>query len=546
MGTLSRRLGMLLMTLAAVGLVACGSSATSSTTDSTTTTAAIDDTGDTVPGDVVLASPTASTAAASASISRGLKQEGTEFTPRGDKPGDPQGEHFEARKEALQELISGDGDCSFTLAMEMVDEPGCYGPSVDYANHPAGSPTTGQLPQGDVGIWDPLEGDEACAAAQMNALVKKVASKVDNMISIFGAMACAGKKAGIDLPAVDAEVDLTSAMSSNVTVTGLTISDAKIKRLADSGTNPVFLSTITITMAIPNGSTFTGQIILKHIPTADDNSTYKGKLSVKMTKSDSAFGGGCTTQDIGTAATAGVMGGVVKYEKSSATSLVYEADYAEFCGADADPFDDDNNLNRENADSTNPTGWGSNYNYGLFSLNPVNGTGAVAYAWQAGSGDQRTRVLNVTTTVAADDSASGTAFYGFGPGVDADATLGSIDGFVCNWARGAINQNPRDAASLDTAGLGFDLAQKQVLSRAAAADIFTSTDDNITFAPSNNCDLAAGSPFTYQNADPTADSQNDRESGDVANAVDNDLVPLTDVTAGFTRPTAPVDVGGSS
>lgn len=495
-----------------------------------------------VPSDVVLSSPTASIAG-SASISA-VKAEGD---PPADKPGDPVADDFASKREALNALITGEGECAFTLQMPQVTEPDCYGPRIDYVNHPdvGGVPPgpNGQLPPLDTGFWNETQGaTEACAAAKMNALIDKVASKVDNMVKIFGAMACAGKKADVDPPAVNALVDLKDEMGANVGVDGLTIDSATIERLADdSDGNSVYLSTIETTMSFPDGQSSSGRIILKHIPTAADNTTYKGKLSVKMSFANV---GGCGEGVEGQGA--GVLAGTVLYSKASESAVVYEFNFADFCGADTDPFDGNNNIDKTDKydPASNPDGWVHNWNYGLFSLNPSNGTGSVAYAWQAGAQDQRTRVLDVTVTPADDGSASGTAYYGFGPDV-ANSGLGSIDGFVCNWAGpgGAISVMDRSAENLLAVGKGVDKAQKQILTRAAGATEFTTTpaDSFIKYAITNTCEAGAGGNFTYQAI--LGDGSHPGYSNDRTTTIEAVVSELIDRTIiDFVTPTPPTDL----
>ena len=471
---------------------------------------------------MVISSPTASTAANS-SISVGKASL---------KPGDPAGSDGVSKREALAALISTANECTFTLNMPTVNEPDCYGPRVNYAGHPGGTPSSGKLPVGDTGIWNPTEGaTEACAAAQMNALVDKVARKVDNMISMFGSMACLGRKAGISLPAIGSSIDLKDEMAAHAAIDGLTINAATLERLADEGTYSAFKSIITSVMSI-GSEDITGTVTLKHIPTSSDNSTYKGKAKVKMSMDSVDDCGG-----------AGVMAGTILYEKTSTSSVVYEFNFADFCGSTTDPFDSDGNIDpsdKYNA-ASNPDGWTHNWNYGLFSLNPTNDTGTVSYAWQAGKDDQRTRVMNVTTTGATD--LSGNAYYGFGPDIAANSGIGTIDGFICNWIGpgGAGFEVDRSATTLLANGKGWNKAQRQVLSKASGATEFTATSSSILYSPVNDCTSDAGDGFTYNAVDGAGNAlsySNDRTSA--ATAIASELINLSDVI--FTLPTAPTDI----
>ena len=56
----------------------------------------------------------------------------------------------------------------------------CYGPQLAYVNHPYDNSSDGTLPTGDLGIWTAYNNNttqEACAAGQMNLLMKKLVKK---------------------------------------------------------------------------------------------------------------------------------------------------------------------------------------------------------------------------------------------------------------------------------------------------------------------------------------------------------------------------------
>ncbi len=512
------------VTLGALTWMAGCGSATSVGNSSTTTASA------TVPTDVVVSSPTASTAATSSSlavkevIAVDADASSTAATDYGTK------------RQALATLAAGTGSCAFSLPRAAGTRPSCYGPTVNVLNHPEAihpdADSTGdqdgdrQLPQGDLGIWSASEGTQACAAAEMNNLVDGVAAKVDTVMNMFAAMACAESKGGVVLPAVGETLDVTSVVTAQTAITGITVSSASLARSAnDSDGNPVYVSTISMTVTNAQG-TQTVNLILKHIPTAADNSTYKGKVSFRL-------GNATGTESNCPQGTSGTTSaGTVLYSKTSSSSVIYLLNSAEFCGSTTNPFDSNNNISAsDKASMTNTDGWGGNWNYGVFGVNPQNGTGSVAYAWQAGQGDSATRVFNMSTSVAADNSASGTAYFGFGPAVS-DATFnGSITGFYCNWAAAGVSH---------TASLR---AQRQELSRAIAATNFTASSSNIRFAPTNSCDAGPadpqGNPFTYTSGAGAVVGTMDNDVN-TPTTVTNTLIPLTSVV--FTLPTAPGDV----
>lgn len=533
---------------AAATLGACGSSGGAASGSSTTTSSS---SSDAVPTDVVIASPTASTSGSSSDVSVGKGLKATAL------PGDASSSSYSDKKAAREALEAGTGTCGFTPSLTMPSVVQCYGPQLTYANHPDGSPSSGTLPPFDTGFWNLTEGasGQACAAAQVNSLIDAVSTRVDMMFNMFDMMVCVGKKAGLSLPAVGATTDYKTSMSANGSVSGITVNTATIERLANSSAgNPVYKSTINITISV-GGMSRTGTAILKNEVTGTDASgknNYKGKLSMTMSN-PTAIGNNCGSNapDSGS-----VMAGVVKYVKSSATSVKYEMNYAEFCGTTASPLDSSNNISRTNVfsqtatTSTNSgaskTGWGSNWNYGIFDLNPSNGTGSVAYAWQAGYNDQRTRVMDITVSQASDGSASGTAWYGFGPDVNGSETLGSIDGFICNWTgpNGATSVPGNNRSQATLAALSppraVSKSQKQKLTRANGATVYTTTaaNSNITYAVDNSCDkVSNNATFTFQSSAGTM-------TNDVTGSglVTNNLVAIPSSTD-FPMPSTVDDVG---
>lgn len=505
--------------LSGMALAGCGAAGTSSGNPSTTTASA-------VPSDLVLSSPTASTAVA-ASRSKGLRK----------ATGDPTTSDYLSKQAALQALINAAGDCAFTLQLPTVTPPACYGPALTFSSHPEAttpdSNTTdngaddddGTLPTGDLGLWNTNEGSEACAAAQMNYVVDAVARRVDNFIKLFGVAICAQKKAGLSLPAVGETLNLATAMQTHAQVIGLTVTTLALGRQANTtGGHAVYHMTFTGTLGFAGNITKESQITLTHIPTAEDNSTYRGQLSIRQSN---LAEGGMNCASVG--ATGSVDATTILYEKTAADNLIYLLNDAEFCGATTNPFDSQMNIApSDKASLTNPEGWANNWDYGLFRFNPSAGTGVVAYAWQAGMNDQQARVLNVTTSAQTDGRITGTAYFGFGPEVAATSGLGTIDRFICNWAGpgGAItSQNYTGVAKV----------QRQGLVRATGGAAFTSVESDlaITYAPTTTCNTNSG--FVYQSSD--GSMTNDNASG---TAVTNGLLDVSQLS--FTMPTRPSDL----
>lgn len=511
------------------GTGSVGTSSGNPSTPSSTTIASA------VPGDMVVSSPTAESSTASASVAKSLAKAAANVDTSDPSAG------YQAKREFLQNLINSDDACNIPPNHQSPRSPSCYGPRIIYAGHPDATnnpadPPNGDLPPGDLGIWNATqtipggESTEACAAAQVNYLIARVASEVDRAIHLFGAMACAGRLAGIALPAIgDAPVDMQQAMADRITVPGLTITSATLQRQSDDAAgHAVYRSQVASTITALDNTTRTVEVTLLHVPTNDDNTTYQGRLAVLVHLANGRGGIAGNCSESGLSGT--TVATVIDYVKSSATSLQYALSFGEFCGETTNPLATD--LSIDPADKLNPTsnpdGWGNDWNYGLFQLDPSSTTGSVAYAWQAGARDGFTRVLNVGVTANSDNSAAGNAYFGFGPDAAADG-VGSISGFYCNWA-GPNNQR-----------IYQERAQRQVLTRSVSGSVFEATSSNITYAPTNSCDASAGDDFTYYAFD--GDEGNptplnfDNDRTDDAAAVTNDLIPLADIE--FTLPDIP-------
>ncbi len=546
-----RSIAYLAMIATLCALAACGGGSASSTTDSTdgttdgtTTTSAPDSTADTVPVDLAVSSPTAVTSASSS------------LSAKAAKPGDFDSADYKEKIETAEQFVLGTGECAFTLQMDTPTRPDCYGPTLNVCNHPnattsdqdCGMPQGNglnnesddvQLPQGDLGIWSATEDDQACAAAQMNYLVDTVASIVDNMVKVTQSVACAGEKANVALPAANASSDLKAVLAEHVDVEGLTFDTATLARGADtSDGDPVYTYTLAMSLLFPGQQTATeGSVTLTHIPKKDDKDTYRGKMRMQITESQADMN--CPQ------GTDGSLKVVEIYYQKSGTTFKYDMNSVPFCGRTAvaaNPLDP-----TEKSSESNPDGWGGNWNYGRYNVDTSNGTGTVAYAWQAGKGDGFTRVLNVVTSAAADGSASGDAYFGFGNDI-ASTDNGEIQGFWCNWA------GPGNAKTQSVTAPNQLLAQKQGMTRAVGATKFVSdsSDLSITFAPTNNCNASAGMKyFVPTDANNKTFPQNESDTSTMivldnnkttaASTVTNNLIGIADIV--FTQPTAPDKTG---
>lgn len=524
------------------------------------------------PTDLAVSSPTASTSSTSdlrvalrAGRSKNVAENSESIRPM----------PFSEKKEALNNLLNPttpgspppipEGAINFEKSAPPVE---CYGPALFWSGtHPdgGGQNQQNQYPPLDLGFWIETEPDtgEACPAALTNNIMGEIENYVNMIMVPAGALGVAAD-GGSALPAQGEELDLATFAGEVVEGSNLPmeVTTATLSREAEDNSEgfPVFVTSTTGTINVTEiqGQTAseapTFEMTIQHIPEVEmdaaslriksdavpEAETYCGLVQQKVNlpaDSQNMNFQGCTamTQCIS-----------VTYCKNSATSMTYLLKKAEFCGADADCFDSNGEVTttaRQNQQQQqqqpqggNPpplvlkntgesTGWSANFFYILAEVNPEDGTGSVVQAWVAGSSDALSRIANISTTANSDGTITGIGYFGFGVPPDSETgTVGEIDRMICNWAGpgGAIS-------TMDYTGV--QKAQGQAFTKNSAG-LFVSDDDdavNITYAPTNSCDKAAGT-FSYG----TTQAANDVAGSDV---ITNDLIDLDDVD--FTMPTVP-------
>lgn len=450
--------------------------------------------------DMVLTSPTAQRTGSS------LFSTGPKYTILGDVVAmvgpDPEDSPKE-KKDALEALIADTppASCAISLNMQNAGRANCYGPSVNWLDHEFNG-ASGTWPGGDLGIWTDTEASsgEACVAAQLNAQMKGAISFIDTAQFIAAGIACVANKNGLTLPsAPSSSLDLTSDMSGVVTInsSAMTVTAAEILRDAnDSSGNPVYVTTLAGTVGT---KTFT--IRVKHVPTSTDDSTNKGKISVKVSNS----GGGTD-------------GASLEYEKTSSTAGKLLLKKINFNSASADPFVSTSNYTVDYSKS-----WNNNADYLLAAINPSNFTGTYAYAWQAGNADDHTRTFNAILNESG-GVVTGTAFFGYGPTMQTGP--GSIAGMICAWTGPDQNHTP------------VSKVQRQDLALSSGKFIVSGTT-HTTFDPVADCEadtnIASGTTMVMNWNDGVSQTRS------VSNTTEN-LSPLSDVAGALTIPTAPANV----
>lgn len=400
------------------------------------------------------------------------------------------------KKDRLKELLkdTAPATCNIALTLHNPGNAPCYSPNVSYTDHEYDS-SGGSFPGGDLGIWeDANAGGEACLAAQLNGRMKGVMSLVDAGQFIGAGIGCVANKEGIALPtAANTSADLTSAMSGVITVDTqpLTITSATIARDADSGSNPVFLTTLTGT-----AGTKTINIRIKHVPTTSDDSTIRGKISVVVSNTSPA-------------STDGVS---LEYEKTTSTEGKFLLKKINFNTAAQDPF-----VSGSDRTVDFSKNWNNNADYFIGSMNLTNFTGQFSYAWQAGNGDSHTRVFNTVVT-SNGGTPEATGFFGFGPRVQNGA--GGISGMICAWTGPDSSHTP------------VTKVQKQTMIFSSNKFVVSGTQ-NTVFDPVADCEATGSMAMTWNSGGSTR----------LVSATTENLSPLAEVASTIgTLPTAPTTV----
>lgn len=430
----------LFLSCLSVAINSCSGSSSSSDSASTATSAL----AQLLAEEMVLASPTAKQSSA-------LMLEGPRYFSDGDVvylEAPSADDSAQEKKEALEKMLSSTppSSCAISINTHNAGRANCYGPSVNYTNHDSGG-GNGSWPGGDLGIWEESEIGEACSAAQLNAQMKGAISYIDAAQFITAGVACVATKKGSTLPASGATLDLTADMAGQVSINGtaLTVTLASIARASDDASgNPVYVTTIE---GAAGSNTYS--IRLKHIPTSSDDSTNKGKISIKAVTN------------------AGTDGLSLSYEKTSATEGKMLLKKINSNNTSFDPFVSSTDFTVDYSKA-----WNNNADYFLALINPSNYTGVFSYAWQAGNGDSHSRVFNAKISESS-GSVTGSAFFGFGPTMQAGP--GSIAGMICAWTGPDSTHTP------------VSKVQRQNIELSAGKFIVSGTS-NTVFDPVADCE----------------------------------------------------------
>lgn len=415
---------------------------------------------------------------------------------------------YAAHTAAINEILNSTSPslCDFDPELFLADEndADCYGPSVDYENHPDASGSSdpklnGELPPGDLGIWEETDATtgHACAAAELNARMRGVSQKSKAALSGLASLICVINSNGLSMPSSSTS-DLIAEMTA-LGVADVTFNVATISHEINADGNDEYSYNLDFNYA-PGSDSHDIVVDMTHVPGATPAEEYSGQVSYTVTGTQS--GGNCPNTDV-------TDNGSLQYVRHALDSMDVEVRSGQFCGAGSDGRDTnglvDPSLKYDAA--SNPTGWGNNFNLLTANYDPTSLLGDYAYSWQAGPDDGNTRVFNLEVAQLASAQMAYT-FYGYGD--DIESTDGSVEGFICNWAGAGADHDIVESA------------QYQVVAYDETSGTFTSIESNIGYAPTVACEYDGTGSFVF-------DTDGDGDLTDEANvAVTNDLLVGTD------------------
>ena len=378
-------------------------------------------------------------------------------------------------------------DCSTYLPEpQQKVEPSCYGPEIYYQYHLDGivTPSPGNncsgsdsdaayciAPTGDVGIWESLISDgTACSAAKMNSDISYLASFTDISKVISSMAYCLHDEGTISsIPSVGSSIDITTAINNAVLNSDITFSS-----VTWSATSNVNGDIYSIAMQLSEGQmTSTTQ--------ERSDGQYWGTIYGSFSQGSSFISGGVEAFSL-------------RYN-TTASGVKYKFMGAQFESSETDYFDANNMV------STSKN-WSGNFSRVVAEVND-DGTAIMTYAWQAGQVDDNSRVFNAKLN----SETAGVAYFSFGEQMgdsgssNSGETFGLVSGMICNWAlAGNGHDNLGDNLAFQT-----NEAQKQVLSRSSANDVWGVSSENIDYAPVRSCsNNPAGSRTLDERSDGSA------------------------------------------
>lgn len=338
----------------------------------------------------------------------------------------------------------------------------CFGPA--WTDDATG--TSVNRPPGDLGLVSvqstPTD-TTACSAAQLNSLLGGSPQFLNKLVKLQATMVAAMKKSGKELPAINATVD---ALTDLPAITGLTISSAKLTRMADTTDGfRVFKTAI----AFADASSKAGSATVYHTPKNDDNSNFIGLVQAVLPHIASGSG-------------PGTFRGLSMVYSQTDSVLIYALDTAANRTTNSNDFF---NTTTGRVDFSKAAA-GEDANRIIASFNTATNATTMHYAWQAGNGDGATRTFAISIAAGTEGSLTGVAYFGYGAAVTAltdTVTSPWMTKMHCNWLNQLSN------------GPSVNKVQAQTLQQDATKK-FVANVSKIDFAPTDNCNKTGSFTIT--------------------------------------------------
>jgi hypothetical protein len=326
------------------------------------------------------------------------------------------------------EVIERDGLAACLRALPPpppVRDPVCYGPQMDYTNHPnsAGGTQSGQLPSGDLGIWldtEPTQsgpGTAPCAAVKMNELISKAIHNIDMATGSIAMMVCAAAHERISAPRNPGDVLNFASVLNKVPGSPFTITTASLER--------VDANTLKSVLVVNHDGGTNNRLGNLSITTTHNQSTRAGLVQIEREDSGQ-------NRTIATSAR-------YRPNPTDADEMQVQVTQARIDGTQVSNFYDSEGDVKLGPISGNPRPIEDTH-YFVAEFNPTDNTQKVAYGWNAGGNDSHYRVFNAEA-----DATTADAWYGYVPN-PFEAGGGSLGdtpdldlsvtgaGMICNWA----------------------------------------------------------------------------------------------------------------
>jgi hypothetical protein len=218
--------------------------------------------------------------------------------------------------------------------------------------------------------------------------------------------------------------------------------------------------------------------------------------------------------------------------KNTSDNLSFRAIRAKFPSTISDAsnfYESDGEVRKQNKNLDTTNGWCADYNVVVANVDS-SGFGKVSYAWQAGPMDGYTRTFNIKTDNNSAENQTGDAYFGFNPNPDTnnndDYRSTSIDRMICNWA--GPGNGPTSKA-------GVSKLQRQQLEYDSTNYVWKSSSDNITFAPTTNCNFSTSDNRSYDNL-----PQSNTTFGGSGDNITSNLESISNYTTNYgSQPSAP-------